>query len=130
VQSVLVPCYAVDCHMGKVLKHFVCLTYDIDAMEGYVCSSLTDIVRSMLRLQTNTDCIPQHQYHMINIQSVLAPCYVVDGHMGPPLHCYTCAARGAWWFLDVWLCVKPMQWCKIMSEALYQQHRWLPTFLS
>jgi len=40
-------------------------------------------------------------YHMLNIQSVLAPCYIVDGQMGPPLHCYTCAAGGASWILGV-----------------------------
>ncbi len=28
--------------------------------------------------------------HIICIQSVLAPWYAVDGHMGAPLHCYTC----------------------------------------
>jgi hypothetical protein len=35
--------------------------------------------------------------HTIYIQSVLAPWYAVDGHMGPPLHCYTWADRG--WIL-------------------------------
>ncbi len=30
----------------------------------------------------------------IQIQSVLAPWYAVDGHMGAPLHCYTCVGGG------------------------------------
>ncbi len=32
--------------------------------------------------------------HITCIQSVLAPWYAVDGHMGAPLHCYTSASGG------------------------------------
>ncbi len=32
--------------------------------------------------------------HIICIQSVLAPWYSVDGHMGAQLHCYTCVGGG------------------------------------
>ena len=31
--------------------------------------------------------------HIIYIQSVLAPLYAVEGHMGAPLLCYACAGR-------------------------------------
>ena len=40
------------------------------------------------------DCI-LHSY--MYIHSVSALWYAVDGHMGPPLHCYTCAGQG--WIL-------------------------------
>ena len=38
--------------------------------------------------------------HIICVQSVLAPWYAVDGHMGTPLHCYTCVSGGG--FLESW----------------------------
>ncbi len=53
--------------------------------------SLNDVVMSWLRFKTLVDCIP-HPYHMYT--KCLAPWYAVDGHTGPPLHCYACAGQG------------------------------------
>ncbi len=52
--------------------------------------SPSDVVMSWLRLQTPVDCIP-HPYNIL--QNLLAPSFDVDGHMGPPLHCYAFAGR-------------------------------------
>ncbi len=41
--------------------------------------------------------------HIICIQSVLAPWYAVDGHMGAPLHCNTCASGGEFLEVGVWV---------------------------
>ncbi len=45
-----------------------------------------DGMRTLSRLQTTTDCFP-HPYW--NTESVWAPSYAMDRHMGAPLHCYT-----------------------------------------
>jgi hypothetical protein len=47
--------------------------------------------------------------HIRSIQSVKAPSYAVDGHMGVPLHCYTCAGDGK--ILGNWGKVKPIWHC-------------------
>ncbi len=41
--------------------------------------------------------------HFICIQSVLAPWYAVDGHMGAPLHCYTFVGGSEFWKIGVWV---------------------------
>ena len=46
---------------------------------------------------------PASHIHIMYIHSVLAPLYDVDGHMGAPLHCSTCAGGGG--FLEVIGCM-------------------------
>ncbi len=49
-----------------------------------------------------------YHIHIRCIQSVLAPWYAVDGHMGAPLYCYTCGGRGK--ILKNWGMGEP-KWC-------------------
>ncbi len=53
--------------------------------------------------------------HIICIQSVLAPWYDVDGHMGAPLHCYTCVGGGE--FLESLGVGESEGYCGVMVEA-------------
>jgi hypothetical protein len=53
--------------------------------------------------------------HAICIQSVLAPWYAVDGHMGTPLHCYTCVGGDKW--LESWGVGESEWYCGVMVEA-------------
>ncbi len=56
-----------------------------------------------------------YHIHIRCIQSVLAPWYAVDGHMGAPLYCYTCGVRGK--ILKNWGMGEP-KWCwGIVVEA-------------
>ncbi len=59
--------------------------------------------------------------HIGCTETVWAPSYAVDGHMGAPLHCYTCAGGGQ--MLENWGKVKPKWWCGVMVEAV--NHHWL-----
>ena len=53
---------------------------------------LIDVARNWLRLQTHVHSIP-HPYDILK-EIILASCYAVDGHMSPPLHCFTFCAGG------------------------------------
>ncbi len=53
--------------------------------------------------------------HIICIQSILASWYAVDGHMGAPLHCYTCVSGGE--FLESWGVGKAKLYCGFMVES-------------
>ena len=59
--------------------------------------------------------------HIGCLLHVWAPLYAVDGHMGVPLHCYTCAGGGK--FFGNWGKVEPKWCCGVMVEAV--NHRWL-----
>ncbi len=47
-------------------------------------------------------CKPPHSVSLIHIErfDVSAPSYALDGQMGAPLQCYTCA--GGWQILEIW----------------------------
>ncbi len=61
------------------------------------------------------------------IESVWEISYAVDGHMGAPLHCYTCAGDGQ--IFGNWGKVNPIWNCGDMVEAV--SHHWLhPTSMS
>ena len=62
--------------------------------------SLNDVAVSWLRLETVPDCIT-HPYHMY--LKCFSQYFAVDGHMGPPLHCHTCAGWGDYRKIGVWL---------------------------
>jgi hypothetical protein len=66
-----------------------------DREHGWVSVMFSDVVRSWLRLQSPID---SSHIQIMYIKSILAPLYAVDGHMGAPLHCSTCAGGGG--FLD------------------------------
>ncbi len=53
--------------------------------------------------------------HIRCIKSVLVPLYAVDGHMGAPLHCYTCADGGQ--ILENWGMTEPEWRCGVIVEA-------------
>ncbi len=53
--------------------------------------------------------------HIICIQSVLAPLYAVDGHIGAPLHCYTCVSGGE--FFESWGVGESEWYCGVMVES-------------
>jgi hypothetical protein len=54
--------------------------------------------------------------HIECVYSVQAPSYAVDGHMGEPLHSYTCAGGGQ--ILGKWGKVKPKCCYGVMVEAV------------
>jgi hypothetical protein len=56
-----------------------------------------------------------HVIHIGCIKSVLIPSYAVDGHMGAPLHCYTCADGGQ--ILKIWGQAELNPHCGVMVEA-------------
>jgi hypothetical protein len=56
-----------------------------------------------------------YHIHIGCIQSVLAPWYAVDGHMGAPLYCYTCGGRGQ--ILKNWGMGEPEWCCGVMVKA-------------
>jgi hypothetical protein len=82
--------------------------------------SPNDVVMSWLRHQTTVESIPlPHQY----IESVSAPRYAIDGHMGVPVHCWASAVQGVVGFSEyglwpslndvgmLWLMLQtPMEW--------------------
>ena len=79
-----------------------------------VCLSPSDVVSPWLKFQTKTDCIPQHPYYMY--VNYLAPCYAVDWHMGPSLHCYAFVQVGRWsWILGNLGCIWSEWYCKVRS---------------
>jgi hypothetical protein len=49
------------------------------------------------------------------MQSVLAPLCVVDGHMGAPLHCYTCVSEGE--YLEGWGMGESKWYSGVMVES-------------
>ncbi len=49
--------------------------------------------------------------HVGCMQSVWAPSYAVDGHMGAPLHCYTCAV-GGWNLEKMWY-----DWAQVILQC-------------
>ncbi len=59
--------------------------------------------------------------HIRSIKSAWAPSYAVDGHIGAPLQCYTCAGGGQ--RLENWGNVEPKWHCGVMVEAV--NHHWL-----
>ena len=66
---------------------------------GFSDLSLSHVVMSWLRLKPSMECIP-HPFELK--QSVFVPWYAMNGHMGPPLHCYIWAGLG-WIFGDIWI---------------------------
>jgi hypothetical protein len=70
--------------MGPSIHCYPCLGVDF-TKHGVVWSSPSDVM-------VMAEAPNQHRYashiHIICKQSGLATCYAVDGHMGPPLHCY------------------------------------------
>ncbi len=65
--------------------------------------------------------------HIICIQSVLAPRYAVDGHMGAPLHCYTLVIGDEFW--DNWGVGEAKLYYGFMVEAT-NSFRLHPTSIS
>ncbi len=59
--------------------------------------------------------------HIGSIQSVQAPSYAVDGHMGAPLHGYICAGGGQ--ILENWGKAEPTWDQGVVVEAV--NHHWL-----
>ncbi len=59
--------------------------------------------------------------HIGCIFSIWSPSYAVDGCMGAPLHCYTCAGGGQ--ILENWGKAEPKWCCGVMVETI--NHRWL-----
>ncbi len=66
--------------------------------------------------------------HIICIQSVLAPWYAVDGHMGAPLHCYTCV--GGREFFENWGMGEAKEWCCGNMVEATNSFRLHPTSIS
>ncbi len=77
--------------------------------------SPSDDVISWLRLKPPWSAF---HIHIGCIQSVLAPWYAMNGHMGPPSHCYACACWG-WIFGDNEVDGRPELewWCNVMVDA-------------
>jgi hypothetical protein len=91
IQSILTSYYDVEGHMGAPLTLLRLCRWEWISRKIKLSPSPSDVVMSWLRLQPAQ--IVSH-IHVICIQSVSAPWYVVDGHMGVPLHCYACAGAG------------------------------------
>ena len=63
--SVFACCYVLDGDMAPPLHCYDFLQVgQFHSKKFEVCLRLSDIVLSLLKLQTNTDCIPQHPHHM------------------------------------------------------------------
>ncbi len=91
VQSVLAPWYAVDEHMGAPLHCYIGASGGVFLEKmgcGWGWMLLWCHGWGYKQLQTAS------HIHIICIQSVLAPWYAVDGHLGTPLHCNTCLGGG------------------------------------
>ncbi len=111
IQSVLAPSYAVDGHMGAPLHWYLCRWGPNFGKLWY------DWAQVMLWCHA-WGCKPPltaSHIHIGCIKSVLAPSYALDGHMGAPLHCYTCA--GGVGFLEKCGMTEPEWCCGVMVEA-------------
>ena len=62
-----------------------------------------------------------HPKSILDVYKVCLSTFAVDGHMGAPLHCYTCAGGGK--SLENWGKAEEKWHCGVMVEAV--NHCWL-----
>ncbi len=123
IESVLAPWYAVDGHMGAPLHCNTCVSGVNFWKLGCGWEQMVLWTHGWVYKQLQT----ASHIHIICIQSVLAPWYAVDGHMGAPLHCYTCVGGGE--FLECWGVGESEWYCGFMVEAT-NSFRLHPTSIS
>ncbi len=110
IQSVLAPWYAVD---GQIGAPFHCYTSASggEFLESWGVGEAKWYCGVMVE---STNSFRRHPTSISYIQSVLAPWYAVDGHMGAPLHCNTCVGGGE--FLESWGVGEAKWCCGVMVE--------------
>ena len=111
IQSVLAPWNVVDGHMGQSLHCYACAGEMDFRKNGY---GWAWVMLQYYGWGSKPTWSASH-IHIICIQSVLSLGYVVDGDMGPPLHCCSCV-RWSWNLAKLGM-VEPKRCCKIMVEA-------------
>jgi len=86
IESVWEPSYAVDGHMGAPLHCYTC------AGDGQIFGNWGE-VNPIWHHGVMVEAVNHHWLlltSILDIESVWAPSYAVDGHMGAPLHCFLC----------------------------------------